>query len=317
MNQIKNNPFPYSHTNKRYYTIDHYFQNKYGQKVAKVPLNAGFTCPNRDGSKGVGGCSFCSSYGSGDSILSFHDTLKFQYETGLERMRQKWPGCLGFAYFQSYTNTYAPFPVLKSIYDPFFEDDSVSGVCIATRADCLSEGIVAYLDQQAQKKEVWIELGLQSVHEKTMASLNRQHSTQIVFDWIKRLKNTSIKTCVHLINSLPYENEEMMLESVRQVAKAHPNAIKIHMLHIVKNSALATQYLIHPFALLNKEEYVDLVVRQLELLPQDMIIERLTGDAIKEELIAPSWTLKKTIVLNDIDKRMVELQTFQGRLYAQ
>ena len=148
-NQVKTNPFPYSHTNKRYYTIDHYFRKKYGKKVAKVPLNAGFTCPNRDGTKSVGGCAFCSSLGSGDSIPAFFDTLSRQYEEGLARMRQKWPDCLGFAYFQSYTNTYAPLKTLQAIYDPFFARDDVQGVCIATRADCLSEEIVAYLAERA------------------------------------------------------------------------------------------------------------------------------------------------------------------------
>ena len=314
-NQVKDNPFPYSHTNKRYYTIDHYFQNKYHAKTAKVPLHAGFTCPNRDGTKGIGGCAFCSELGSGDTILAFHDTLQQQYELGLARMRSKWPDCIGIAYFQSFTNTYAPLDTLKKLYDPFFERSDVAGVCIATRADCLDDEMIAYFAEKAQHKEVWIELGLQSIHDHTMDRLNRGHSSQIVFDVIEKLKPTPVKTCVHLINSLPGETEEMMLETAQKMAEIHPDAIKIHMLHVIQNSALGRLYNSHPFPLMSEKEYVDLVVKQLELLPQDMIIERLTGDALKEELMAPAWTLKKTIVLNDIDKRMVELDTYQGKYY--
>ena len=149
-----NNPYPYSNDNKRYQTINYYFRNKYHQKVAKIPLNAGFTCPNRDGSKGTGGCTFCSSMGSGDSILCFNDTLQKQYHEGLRRMQNKWPNCIGFAYFQSYSNTYAPLEVLKKIYDPFFQNPDIPGVAIATRADCLSDEIIEYLN--SQDKEVWM-----------------------------------------------------------------------------------------------------------------------------------------------------------------
>lgn len=308
------NPFPYSNDNKRYYTMNYYLKHTYHKKVAKVPLNAGFTCPNRDGSKAYGGCSFCSAMGSGDSILAFSEDLKKQYQIGLERMQKKWPDCLGIAYFQSFSNTYAPLKDLKRIYDPFFDDPELIGVAIATRADCLNEETIDYLNKQSAKKDVWIELGLQSIHAKTMDHLNRQHTTEEVWKTILQLKKTNIHTCIHIMNSLPHEKEEDMLETVRQIAYYHPDAIKIHMLHLLKGTRLAQEYEQNPFHLMSLEEYVDLVVKQLELLPQDIIIERLTGDGLADDLIEPLWTIKKTIVLNEIDKRMVKLNTYQGRL---
>mgnify|MGYP002675019520 FL=1 len=306
-----NNPYPYSNDNKRYQTINYYFRNTYHQKVAKIPLNAGFTCPNRDGTKGIGGCTFCSSMGSGDSILCFDDTLQKQYKEGLKRMQNKWPDCIGFAYFQSYSNTYAPLAILKKVYDSFFKDPDIPGVAIATRADCLSDEIIDYLNHQ--DKEVWLELGLQSVHETTMEKCNRKHSTQIVFDWIDKLKSTNIKTCVHIINGLPNESKSDMLETVKQISKHNPDAIKIHMLHLIEGTQMAKEYEEHPFHILTLEEYVDIVVDQLELLPQEMIIERLTGDGIAKDLIGPKWTIKKTIVTNEIDKLMVKRNTWQGK----
>lgn len=309
-----NNPFPYSNDNKRYQTINYYFKKKYHQKVAKIPLNAGFTCPNRDGTKGIGGCTFCSSMGSGDSILCFDDSLQKQYQEGLKRMQKKWPNCLGFAYFQSYSNTYAPIDVLKKVYDPFFFNKDIPGIAIATRADCLNEEIIDYLNQQ--DKEVWLELGLQSIHEKTMQRCNRQHSTKIVFDWLDALKNTNIKTCVHIINGLPYETKQDMLETIQEVAKHKPDAVKIHMLHLIEGTQMAKEYQEQPFPILSLDQYVDIVVDQLEYLPSECIIERLTGDGLAKDLIVPKWTIKKTIVTNEIDKLMVKRNTWQGKKFV-
>ncbi len=308
-----NNPYKNSCDNKRYYTISYYFKKKYNQKVAKVPLNAGFTCPNRDGTKGIGGCTFCSEKGSGDSILKFDQDLETQYEQGLKRMRKKWPDCLGFAYFQSYTNTYADLETIKKIYDPFYAREDVLGVCIATRADCLEEDVLEYFANKAREKETWIEIGLQSVHEKTIQRLNRCHSTNEVWEALKKIKNTQIKSCVHIINSLPYETKEEMIDTVKELSKHPFDAIKIHMLHLIQNTALAKQYKESPFPILSLEEYVDVVVRQLEYLPYDCIIERLTGDGMADDLIEPEWTIKKTIVTNEIDKKMAKENTWQGK----
>ncbi len=297
--------------------MNYYFKQTYGKKVAKIPLNAGFTCPNRDGTKGTGGCTFCSSKGSGDSILAFNDDLQTQYELGLERMRKKWPDCDGFAYFQSYSNTYASLAQIKKMYTPFFTNIDCIGVSIATRPDCLTEEIVAYFIEMSQYKDVWIELGLQSVHEETMVACNRCHQTSDVFYWTKRLQDTPIHTCVHLMNSLPNESHEDMLESARMVGTCGCDAIKIHMLHLIQGTTMAKQYQEHPFHLLSLDEYVSIVVDQLEVLPTNCIIERLTGDGMADDLIAPKWTIKKTIVMNEIDKEMVRRDTWQGKKYIE
>ena len=296
---------------ERYYSYSRFIKEYFGKKLYKICIDGGFTCPNRDGSKGTGGCTFCSSMGSGDSILCFDDSLQKQYKEGLKRMQNKWPDCIGFAYFQSYSNTYAPLETLKKVYDPFFKNPDIPGVAIATRADCLSDEIIDYLN--SQNKEVWLELGLQSVHESTMERCNRKHSTQIVFDWLDKLKSTNIKTCVHIINGLPNESKSDMLETVKQISKHPIDAIKIHMLHLIEGTQMAKEYKEHPFHILTLEEYVDIVVDQLELLPQEVIVERLTGDGIAKDLIEPKWTIKKTIVTNEIDKLMVKRNTWQGK----
>ena len=308
-----NNPYPFSNDNKRYQTMNYYFRTKYGKKVAKVPLNAGFTCPNRDGTKGTYGCTFCSEKGSGDSILKFDQDLQTQYEQGLARMRKKWPDCLGFAYFQSYTNTYADLETIKKIYDPFYAREDVLGVCIATRADCLEDDVLQYFSEKAKEKETWIEIGLQSIHKKTIQNLNRCHSTEEVWDALNRIQNTEIKSCVHIINSLPYETKEDMVDTVKELSKHPFDAIKIHMLHLIQNTTMAKEYKEFPFPILSLEEYVDVVVKQLEYLPYDCIIERLKGDGMADNLIAPKWTIKKTIVTNEIDKKMARENTWQGK----
>lgn len=315
MNQTKNNPFPYTSDNKRYLTFSWYLKKRYKQKCAKIPLNAGFTCPNRDGTKSVGGCTFCSAMGSGDTILGWNNDLEEQYIQNLERARQKWPDALGMAYFQSYTNTYAPLDALIEIYTPFFERDDTAAICIATRADCLEPEKLEWFSRMKKKtgKEVWIELGLQSVHEKTTDRLNRAHTTKEVEEAVKNIAHAGLKSCVHLINGLPGESHEEMLETARQTAAMHPDAVKIHMLHLIKNTKLAAEYKLHPFHLLDEKEYVRIVCDQLEVLPADIIIERLTGDAVKEDLIAPEWTLKKTAVTNDIDKELFSRNSWQGK----
>lgn len=307
------NPFPYSDDNKRYQTMNYYFRHKYHQKVAKVPLHAGFTCPNRDGSKGVGGCLFCSEKGSGDSILSYQESLSQQYQVGLERMRKKWPDCLGFAYFQSFSNTYTDLKTIQTIYDPFLNDPDIPGIAIATRADCLDREVIDYFASYADQKEIWLELGLQSAHEQTMKEMNRCHDNQVVWDALDMIKETKIHSCIHLINGLPNETREDMIESARMVAEHPVDAIKIHMLHLIENTPLADRYLKSPFPLLTREEYVEIVVRQLEVLDESIIIERLTGDGLADDLIAPNWTIKKTIVLNEIDKLMAKENTWQGK----
>ncbi|NBK97412.1 MAG: TIGR01212 family radical SAM protein [Erysipelotrichia bacterium] len=307
------NPFPYTLDNKRYHTWNYYLKNTYHQKVFKVPLNANFSCPNRDGTCGVGGCRFCGSLGSGEYAGNIHDDLAKQFKEVHNVMKRKWPDGLPMAYFQAYTNTYAPLETLKAYFTPFIEREDIVALAIATRADCLEDDKIAYLQSLTKKKAIWIELGLQSIHDSSAKAMNRGHDYATFLDCIERLKHTDLKICVHLINSLPNENKEMMIETAKQVGQLPIHAIKIHMLHVCKHTQLANDYQLNPFPLLSLEEYVDVVIQQLEHIPANIIIQRLTGDGMKELLIAPHWTLNKTNVLNSIDKEMVKRNTWQGK----
>ncbi len=303
--------------NKRYYTWNTYLKQNFDSKVYKVPLNAGFTCPNRDGSKSLGGCIFCSSLGSGEFAGSIQDDLLTQYKQGCEMMERKWPHSKTIPYFQSFTNTYGPLSKIKSMVEPFLDKEEVVALAIATRADCLSDECIAYLNDCTSKKEIWIELGLQSIFDKTSELINRAHTYQDFLNCINKLKETKIKICVHLMNGLPNESKEMMIKSAKEVGGLPIHALKIHMLHIIKGTAMEQYYYAKPFDLLTLEEYVDVVVKQLEVLRPEIILQRLTGDGIKEDLVAPIWTLNKTIVLNEIDKLMVKKDTMQGVHYEQ
>ncbi|MBE6114399.1 MAG: TIGR01212 family radical SAM protein [Erysipelotrichaceae bacterium] len=308
------NPFQYSDDNKRYYTWNYYLKKRYGQKVCKVPLDAHFTCPNRDGTKGSGGCLYCSARGSGDFAASFPN-LNEQFEAGREMMHRKWPGSLLIAYFQAYSNTYASIEYLKKVYEPFIERDDIVAIAIATRGDCINEKTAELLSSWNQKKEIWVELGLQSIHDKSEKYMNRCHTVKEFEDALYLLHSKGIKCSAHIINSLPYESKEDMIETAKYIATLPLTAVKIHMLHLMEDTVLGEMYKNEPFSLLTREEYVDVVVSQLEVLPPTMIIQRLTGDAPLDLLIEPRWTIKKTIVLNEIDKEMVRRDTYQGKYY--
>ena len=310
-----NNPFKYTLDNKRYHTFNYYLKTKYNKKSAKIILNGGFSCPNRDGTKGYGGCTFCSLSGSGDSNLFKSADIMTQYAENKKIMLKKWPDIFFIPYFQSFSNTYGPLDKIKAMIEPFLTLDEVIAIDIATRCDCLKEEVVAYLDKISQKKEIWLELGLQTSNEKTAKMINRGHTFQEFVTALERLKNTNIKVCVHIMNSLKGEDAEDMLQTVKDISHLPFDAIKIHMLHIIKDTKMALEYAREPFPLLTMNEYIDIVIKQLELLDPKVIIERLTGDPIKEELIAPLWTLNKIAVLNGIDKRMAELNTYQGKYY--
>lgn len=310
---IKKHLFEYSNDNKRYYTYSYYLKQTYQQKVFRIPLDAGFTCPNRDGHSAYGGCSFCSIDGSGDSILG--NNLEEQIENGFHTMRNKWPEGLALAYFQAYTNTYAPLPVLKQLYDPFITDNRFVGIVIATRADCLDDDTIDYLSQLNQIKPVWIEIGLQSVHETTTRYINRGHNTQIVNEVVHKLKEKNLLVCLHIINGLPYETKEMMIETIKYCAQLKINGIKIHMYHLIKNTLEAYRYSKKPYPILSRDEYVDIVVDQLGYLHKECVVMRLTGDGLIDNLIEPQWTTNKTIVLNEIDKKMKRENRIQGDKY--
>lgn len=311
---MKNNPFLYSDDHKRYHTWNYYLRHTYHSKVFKVALDAGLTCPNRDGTLGYGGCTYCTAAGSGEFAAKHGADLITQFMEGKERMTHKWNG-IAIPYFQAFTNTYCSLSQLKAMLMPFMEHIEIPAICIATRADCLEEEKLAFLNQCAQTKDIWIELGLQSIHDETAALIHRGHTYAQFSDGIQRLSKTKLHISVHLINGLPSETADQMIKSAVMLATLPIHAVKIHMLHIMKNTELARQYEQNPFPLLSREQYIDIVIRQLECLPPHIIIQRLSGDGARHDLIAPLWTANKKMVLNSIDKEMVRRNTWQGRCY--
>ena len=297
--------FLYSLDNKRYHTLNYFFRNKFGSKVFKVALNAGFTCPNYKN----GGCIYCS-HGSGNNYQEMDPVEQFNLvKIPLER---KWPNSKYIAYFQANTNTYAPLSVLKEKYEQVLIIPNVYGLDIATRSDALSEEILDYLSELNKRTFLIVELGLQSMHEDTLKFIRRGHDLKNFEEAVKKLKERNIFVVVHIINGLPYETKEMMIETVKYLNTLGIDGIKIHMLYISTGTPLALIYKERAFHLLTKEEYIDIVCEQLEYLDPKIVIMRITGDPIKEELIAPTWLVKKFCVLNDIDKEMKKRDIYQG-----
>lgn len=307
-----NNEFIYSSDNKRYHTWNYHLQQKFGGKVFKVSLNAGFTCPNIDGTKGRGGCVYCSDSGSGDFAGNPCEDILTQFENVKNRMLKKWPKAKYIPYFQAHTNTYAPVEVLRSKFEPVLALDDVVGLSIATRADALDDAVVDYLEELSKRTYLVVELGLQSIFDETGKKINRCHTYSEFLDGYDRLYKRGINICPHLIMGLPGETHEMMLESVKATAELKPHAIKLHLLHILKDTPIAKMYERGEFKTLTRDEYVDIIVDALEIIPKEIIIQRLTGDGAKDSLIAPLWSLKKFCVLNEIDKEMVRRNCYQG-----
>lgn len=298
--------------NKRYYTLNYFYKKKFNSKVFKVSLNGGFTCPNKDGSKGIGGCIYCSPSGSGDFAGNIKDNLVKQFYDVRDIMLKKWPDAKYIAYFQANSNTYAPLEELKEKYESVIDLPGVIGLSIATRPDCFTDKIYDYLEEISKRTYLTVELGLQTIHNKTLSFINRNHTTQEFEDCYKELKKRKINVIVHIINGLPGETKEDMIETVKYLNDLKIDGIKIHMLHVTKNTKLADMYEKEKFHILTEEEYIDIVISQLEYLDEDIVIARITGDPVKEDLIEPKWLLKKFCVLNDIDKEMVERDTYQG-----
>ena len=306
------NKFKYSNTNKRYHTLDYFYKKKFGEKVFKVSLNAGFSCPNLDGTVGYGGCIFCSKLGSGEFAGSKKDSLEKQFQTIKKMMHKKWPQAKYIGYFQARTNTYAPLPILKEKYETILKQENVVGINIATRPDSISDECLDYLENLAKKTYLTIELGLQTIKEETINFINRCNTLACFDDMVKKLRQRKINIVVHIINGLPYENKEDMLKTIEYLNKLDIQGIKIHMLSILKGTALEQIYKEKKFHLLTKEEYIDIVISQLELLRPEIVIHRITGSPDTKELVEPHWLTKKLCILNDIDKEMVRRDTFQG-----
>lgn len=303
--------FKYTLDNKRYHTLNYYYKKRYGKKTFKVSLNGGFSCPNKE--KTGHGCIFCSRLGSGDFAGDISKDLVTQFNEVRSIMEKKWKDSYYIGYFQANTNTYASVDELKSKYEMILKIPNVVGLNIATRSDAISYECYEYLEELNKRTDLIIELGLQSIHEKTLKLINRGHDLNNFVECVNRLKEKNIKVVVHIINGLPNETEEDMIETVKFLNNLGIDGIKIHMLHIIKDTDLEDYYKENKFHVLSKEEYIDIVIKQLEYLSPEVVIHRITGDPKKEDLIEPTWLLKKFCVLNDIDKEMVRRDTYQGK----
>lgn len=306
---------------KHYLTLNNYLKDKYNEKVFKVSLNGNFSCPNRDGKISTKGCLFCSAKGSGDFAGDRNLSIKEQFYQITEKLKDKWPEGSYIAYFQANTNTYGTVSELKQRYDQIIKDgklldEKIKILSIATRPDCLDNDVLNLLSDLNKSIPLWIELGFQTSNESTANYINRGYNNECFVNAVKNLKNLGITVIVHIINGLPNETKNDMINTVKFLQNLNIDGIKIHMLHVIKNSPLGQIYLESPFPLLSLEEYVDIVVNQLRLLPSNMVIHRITGDADKNELIAPLWTLKKFVVMNEIDKKMRKENVYQGDLYV-
>lgn len=298
---------------KRYYTFDAFLKQKFGCKIAKITLNGGFTCPNRDGTKGVGGCIYCSDKLSGDFAGCPSDSIEQQIAEGKARLAGKWKNTKYMPYFQAGTGTYAPLVRLRALYEAALSCEDVVGLSIATRPDCISETTLDYLEDLNRRTFLTVELGLQSVFDSTGERINR-HTTYAEFlSCFERLKERGIAVCVHLINGLPGETRDMMLESVQTVSALKPWAIKLHLLHILRGTVCEDLYRSGELRTLEMDEYVSLVCDELEWISPDIVIQRLTGDGARASLVAPLWSLKKFELLNAIDRELRKRDSFQGK----
>ena len=298
--------FKYTLDNKRYHTLNYYNKTKYGCKVFKVSLNAGFSCPNK---KNGTGCIYCYN-GSGENDGM---DLLTQFNKVRDNTLKKWPNAKYIGYFQAGTNTYADVNTLKSKYEPILKLDNVIGLNIATRCDALNSNVLDYLEDLNNRTDLIVELGLQTIHESTSILINRGHTLEQFEEAVLELRKRNINVVVHIINGLPFETKEMMLNTIKYLNKLDIQGIKIHMLFILKDTPILNLYNTTNFHILSKEEYNDIVIDQLELLRPEIVIHRITGDPIKKLLIEPTWLLKKFSVLDDIDKEMVKRDSYQGK----
>lgn len=306
-------PFIYSDDNKRYHTYNYYLRHRFGKKVFKVSLDAGFSCPNRDGSKGVGGCIYCSDKRSGDFAGNSCDDISVQFDNVREILHKKWSDAVYIPYFQAGTNTYGDFSRQKELFTRAVNFKNAVGLSVATRGDCIDERVADLFYELSKDKYVTVELGLQTIHDKTAKLINRCHSYEDFLKGYNLLKERGINVCVHLINGLPFETREMMLETVREVSKLNPHTIKLHLLHIIRGTALERLYEKEKFHVFELSEYAQLICDQLEIIPPEVVIQRITGDGVKEDLVAPLWSLKKFCVMNEIDKEMQRRDSWQGK----
>ena len=308
--------FPYSDDpNKRYHTWNYALRQQFGEKIFQVPIDGGFDCPNRDGTVAKGGCTFCSVSGSGDMIVAPSDPLPLQFQKEIQLMHQKWPTVDQYiVYFQNFTNTHAPVDVIRHRFEQVVNEKGVVGLSIGTRPDCLPDEVVNYLAELNERFYLWVELGLQTTFEETSAAINRAHDYQTYLDGVAKLRKHGIRVCTHLINGLPGETPAMMRENVRRtIQDSDIQGIKLHLLHLMTNTKMMRDYNEGRLQLMSKEAYVSVICDQLEMIPPEIVIHRLTGDAPFETIIGPMWSLKKWEVLNAIDAEMKRRNSYQGK----
>lgn len=299
--------------NERYYSLNRYLRERFGEKVYKLALDGGMTCPNRDGTLDTRGCIFCSAGGSGDFAEGRCGSVAEQLERAKGRVRGKTDAAKFVAYFQSYTNTYAPVEYLEKLFSEALAEESVVALSIGTRPDCLPDEVVALLERLNRRKPVWVELGLQTIHEETARYIRRGYGLECYEDALRRLKAAGITVIVHVILGLPGETREMMLQTIDYLAGEHrPDGIKLQLLHVLEGTDLAKEYRAGKFRTMEMEEYFDLLCQCLLRLPEDMVIHRLTGDGPKKTLIAPKWTGDKKRVLNALRRELENRDIRQG-----
>ena len=301
---------------KRYNTLNDYYRQLFGEKIFKVPIDAGFDCPNRDGTVAHGGCTFCTVSGSGDAIVAPEAPIRDQFYKEIDFMHRKWPSVQKYlVYFQNFTNTHDRVEVIRERYEQAINEPGVVGINIGTRPDCLPDETIAYLAELSERMHVTVELGLQTTYEKTSQLINRALTYQLYVETVKRLHQQAPKVEIvsHLINGLPGETPEMMLENVRRcVTDNDIDGIKLHLLHLMTNTRMQRDYHEGRLKLLSMDEYVQIICNQLEIIPKSIIIHRITGDAPRDMLIGPMWSLKKWEVLNAIDEEMERRGSYQG-----
>lgn len=301
--------------NKPYYSLDYFFKQKFQTKIIKLTVDGGFSCPNRDGLIGTGGCIFCSGRGSGDFSPSSQLSIGAQLIESQTKISSKWANCGYMAYFQSFTNTYGPILKLRKLYYEALNFPGIKGIAIATRPDCIGEEVLCLLEKLSKKTYIWVELGFQTSNENTAFAIHRGYKNAVFEDCVNRLRSRNIDVVAHMIVGLPSETETDMLNTIRYLNQNSIQGIKLQLLHVLRDTPLAQLYEQSKFHILTKEEYISLISKMISELRQDIVIHRLTGDGPKDSLIAPLWSLDKRDVLNGIHKKLKTDKIFQGKYY--
>jgi len=299
--------------NKRYNDLNSYFRSIFGCRVQKITIDAGLSCPNRDGKISTGGCIYCNTRGSGTGAHAKGYSVTDQILAGKKALSKRYKAKKFIAYFQSFTNTYAPLDGLKSLYEEALSIEGVVGLSIGTRPDCVDEPVLKLIESYSKTHLIWIEYGLQSIHDKSLALINRGHDFQCFKDAVDATLNRGIKICAHVILGLPEEKRSHMIETAKTIAKMGIDGIKIHLLYVIKGTKLEKLYRQGSYKCLEKQQYVDLVCDFLERIPKDMVIQRLTGDPHPEELVAPQWSVKKAQTLSMIKETLEKRDSWQGK----